>query len=235
MIGSIFIFFNFRNTNGVILKSLAFASGVMICICITDLIPSSFNGFNSIYNIFVSCLSISIFIIIGIIIAGGINKYLPDNSLNTKNKNLYRVGFISMIAIILHNIPEGIATFMLSSHDLKLGISMAIAIALHNIPEGISISIPIFYSTGSKTKSLLFTFISGISELVGAVISYFFLSKYINELFMNILLSIIAGIMLYIPIYELLPESLSYNNRKSSVLFFLIGVLFMIISHFLFK
>ena len=86
-----------------------------------------------------------------------------------------------MIAIILHNVPEGIATFISSSKDISLGISLAIAITLHNIPEGISISIPIYYSTKSKFKALLYTFISGVSEPIGALIAYLFLSKYIND------------------------------------------------------
>ena len=60
---------------------------------------------------------------------------------------LYKIGIISMIIIILHNIPEGIITFITSSSNINLGLKLSIAIALHNIPEGISISIPIYYST----------------------------------------------------------------------------------------
>ena len=65
-----------------------------------------------------------------------------------------------MLAIILHNIPEGIATFITTTNNVKLGVALTIAIALHNIPEGISISIPIYYSTNSKLKSFIYTFIS---------------------------------------------------------------------------
>ncbi len=57
-----------------------------------------------------------------------------------------------MLAIIIHNIPEGIATFMAGCSDSKLGITLTLAIALHNIPEGISISVPIYYATKSKKK-----------------------------------------------------------------------------------
>ena len=75
-----------------------------------------------------------------------IDYYLPDKPSISSDKKLYKVGFISMIAIILHNIPEGIATFVATNSDITLGISLAIAIAMHNIPEGISISVPIYYS-----------------------------------------------------------------------------------------
>ena len=235
LFGSALIFFNLKNTYKVILRSLSFASGVMLCICIIDLIPSSFKGFNALYKVFPSLLFVLIFIVIGIIISSFIDILLPDDNYNISNKHLYRAGFISMIAIVFHNIPEGILTFMLSTHDLKLGISMAFAIALHNIPEGISISVPIYYSTNSKSKAFIYTFISGISELFGAVLTYLFLSAYINDFLMSSLLAGIAGLMIYIPIYELMPISLSYNRRKESIVFLILGVLFMFINHFVFN
>lgn len=137
-----------------------------------------------------------------------------------------------MLAIILHNIPEGMATFMASNKDKSLGIALTIAIALHNIPEGISISIPIFYATGSKLKAFSYTFISGLSELFGAFITYLFLQPYINDRVMGILFAIIAGIMMHISIYELLPTSLKYHKKKITLVFFIIGILFILINHF---
>ena len=205
----------------------------MITVSLTDLIPESYNLLKNIYPIFPRIMYILIFIVTGIILSMMIDKYLPENN-NTNNKGLYRVGIISMLAIILHNIPEGIATFMAANTNVKLGISLAIAIALHNIPEGISISIPIYYSTKSRGKALLYTFISGISEVFGALLTYLFLSNFINDRIMGFLFSIIAGIMIHISIYELIPTSLSYKNNKLTYLFILIGSLFMIINHFIF-
>ena len=66
------------------------------------------------------------------------------------NSKLYKLGIITMLVIMMHNIPEGIATYITTTQNINLGITLTIAIALHNIPEGISISIPIYYSTGSK-------------------------------------------------------------------------------------
>ena len=108
-----------------------------------------------------------------------VDKYLPETKENTK---LYRVGIISMLAIILHNIPEGIATFMASSMDKTLGISLAIAIAMHNLPEGISIAVPIYYSTNKKSKAFIYTFISAISEPFGALIAFIFLKNFVNDI-----------------------------------------------------
>ena len=234
LIGIVLIFFKFSNKDKVVLSSLAFASGVMLTVSITDLVPSSIDGFLKEYYFIPSILLVIIFIVIGICFSILINKYIPDiGNIEENNKGLFRVGLISMVAIVFHNIPEGIATFMTSTQNIELGISLALAIALHNIPEGISISIPIYYSTKSKFKAFIYTFISGLSEPLGAVIAYLFLAPYMNNLIMSLILAIIAGIMTYISLYELIPASLKYNNVKSTIQYFLIGSIFMIICHFI--
>ena len=171
LIGFLFVYLK-NNSNKVLVSSLAFASGVMFLISILDLIPSSYSLISEVYYIIPTILMVGIFVVIGVIFSMLVDKYLPDN--NYHNSNLFRVGMISMLALIFHNIPEGIATFLTSSHDLKLGITLAIALALHNIPEGISVSIPIYYSTGSKIKAFLYTLISGMSEFLGAIVASIF-------------------------------------------------------------
>lgn len=230
LIGFLFVYCK-NNSNKVLVSSLAFASGVMFLISVSDLIPSSFDLINKTYYIIPSILICSLFVVIGIIISMTIDKYLPENTY--EDGKLYRVGMISMIAIILHNVPEGIATFLTSNHDLKLGITLAIALALHNIPEGISVAVPIYYSTGNKKKALLYTLISGMSEFVGAIIASIFLIGFSNDFFMGCLYSIIAGIMMHISIYELLPSSFKYNKPKQTIIYFLVGITFMFISSIL--
>ena len=222
MLGSIFIF-NKKNEN-IIIASLAFASGVMFTVSITDLIPESYNLLINIFPKFPAIIYMLIFVVSGILFSMFIDK---DNS-------LYRVGVFAMLAIIIHNIPEGIATFMATNTNIMLGISLTIAIALHNIPEGISISIPIYYATNSKFKAIFYTFISAISEPFGALLTYLFLSNYINDRIMGFLFGIIAGIMIHISMYELLPTSKSYNKLNITYLFFILGVILMLINHFVF-
>ncbi len=226
MLGSIFIFKK-KNEN-IIIASLAFASGVMFTVSITDLIPESYNLLINIFPKFPAIIYMLIFVVSGIIFSMFIDKYIPTDN------NLYRVGVFAMLAIIIHNIPEGIATFMATNTNIILGISLTIAIALHNIPEGISISIPIYYATNSKFKAIFYTFISAISEPFGALLTYLFLSNYINDRIMGFLFGIIAGIMIHISMYELLPTSKNYNKLKLTYLFFILGVLLMLINHFIF-
>jgi len=229
MIGVIPIFIKIKNKDKIIASSLSFASGVMLCVSIIDLIPESMEMLKNFYTGPMLILVIFICILLGIITSSLIDKYLPT----TNYESLYRVGIISMLAIILHNIPEGIATFISTTKDTSLGISLATSIALHNIPEGISIAIPIYYSTKSKTKALGYTFMSALSEPLGAILTYLFLLPFVNDILLGLLFSFIAGIMLQISLTELLPESLSYNYKNNTKIFFIIGILFMLLKIFI--
>ena len=236
LIGFIPVLLHLKNEKTIILTSLAFASGVMICVSLTDLIPESFQLLTSIFKGFPALLFLLIFICIGVIASMLIDKFLPKNDNKTiTNKKLYRLGLVSMLAIIMHNIPEGIATFLSSTTNSRLGFSLALAISFHNIPEGISIAIPIYFSTKSKRKAFFYTLLSGLSEPLGALIAYLFLANHINNFMMSIIFAIIAGIMMHISIYELLNESLQYKKKFLTFIFFIIGFLFMMASHFLFS
>ena len=222
VIGIIPIFFRFSDNNKIIAGSLSFASGVMIAVSIFDLIPESIKIMNEYCSELVLLLCI-LFVFLGIFFS----YFLNSKSISSEfNGSLYHVGVISMIAIIMHNIPEGIITFVTVKNDIRLGIGLVIAIAIHNIPEGISIGVPIYYSTGSKIRAFLYTFIAGISELFGAVIAYLFLLPIINMLVLSFLFSFIAGVMLHISFMVLLPTSYSYGYFKFGILLFLFGFIF---------
>ncbi len=234
MIGT-FLIFRKNQSNNILVSSLGFAAGVMITISITDLLPSSLEMLTNKYFLVPAVLISAILFSLGVLFSMLVDKYLPEGTSDTKNPKLYRVGLISCLAIILHNIPEGIITYITSSQDIKLGISLAIAIALHNIPEGISISVPIYYSTGSRAKALFYTFISGLSEPLGAIIAYFVLAPFVSDTMMGLLYAFIGGIMVHISFYELLPESLSYKNKSKTIISFILGSIFMLISHMFFS
>ncbi len=227
LIGTLFIFYK-GDIKKLTKYSLAFASGVMASISLIDLIPEAINLIiknNSKNNAFLLTL---IFIAIGLILSYIIDALIPENK-NVKNKKLYKLGIFSMLAIIMHNIPEGIATFLSSSSNLSLGISLAIGIPLHNIPGGISISVPVYSATGSKKRAFIYTLISALAEPLGGVIAYLFLAPIITDNIMGYTLAIIAGIMLHISLLKLLPAAIKYREKKKILAFFIIGILFMII------
>jgi ZIP family zinc transporter len=128
----------------------------------------------------------------------------PRGSL--KEQRLLRLGLMTALAIGIHNLPEGMATFVASMSDPARGVSVAIAIAIHNIPEGIAVAVPIYYATGSKRKALAHSFLSGSSEPVGAIVgyalAYFVLPEHAG----------VAGVMVFISLDQLIPNAHAYGK-----------------------
>ncbi len=231
LLGGIIIFLNIKENNisKFITFCLSFSIAIMIGISITDLIPSSL--FNILIN-YKFTIGIGIAIIsfsIGVLAVFLINKFLDKN-----DNSLYKLGILSMIALILHNFPEGIATFIGSVHDSSLGIKLTIAIMFHNIPEGISIAVPIYYATKSKKKALFNTFLSGIAEPLGALLAYFFLKNYVTPLLISIVLLFVAGIMITLAIEEMLPKAIKYQKNSYIYLGIIVGIILICLNHFLF-
>ena len=209
-----------NNLNKFITFCLAFSISIMICISIFDLIPESFFQIVCYYSISRAITFLVFSIILSIIILRILKLFL-----NKSKDNLYCLGILNMIVLMFHNLPEGIATFVSSYHDINLGLKLGLAIMLHNIPEGISIAIPIYYSTKSKIKAFRATLISGLSEPLGALLAFIFFKNYVNDLMISFILIIVAGIMITLSIQEMLPASLKYNENKYIYLGFFIGLL----------
>ena len=138
-----------------------------------------------------------------------------------------------MIAITLHNFPEGIATFISSYQDTTLGMTITLAIAMHNIPEGIAVSMPIYYSTHSRGKAFKYALISGLSEPAGAILAFLILKPFISEFLLGLIFAFVMGIMLYISFEELIPSSRQYGYTDISLLSIFLGICIMPFSHIL--
>ena len=158
----------------------------------------------------------------------------PEPSAGGKPPSLMRMGLFSALAIAIHNFPEGLATFMAALQDPSLGVSIAIAIAIHNIPEGIAVSVPIFFATGSKSRAFLYSLLSGLAEPLGALVGYFILRPFISDTLMGIVFAVVAGIMVYISIDELLPTAEKYGRHHVTIWGFVGGMAVMALSLILF-
>lgn len=231
LLGGLVVYLKFKDKNSFIAFALSFSLSVMISLSIFELLPDSFITLSSRFGLLVGIIFTTVMFLVGKFLVTKINKKL---ALLQNKDNLYRVGLLSMIALMLHNFPEGIATFMASYNDLSAGISLGIAIMLHNIPEGISISVPIYYATGSKKRGVIYSLISGLAEPLGAILAFIVLKNYINDITIALVLVIVAGIMITISINEMLPEVNSYNKKNISILGMIIGVILVIVNLLLF-
>ncbi|WP_283785040.1 zinc transporter ZupT [Campylobacter jejuni] len=158
-------------------------------------------------------------------------KFHPGEKLHQINtKALKRTGIFTALAIAIHNFPEGFATFISSLDNLTLGIAIAIAVAIHNIPEGLAVSLPIYHATGDKKKAFIYSALSGFAEPLGAFFGALILLPFIGDLTLAISFAIIAGIMIFISLDELLPAAKTYDKAHDSLYGVIAGMMIMALS-----
>lgn len=230
VIGSIFIFINIKkkNINKFITYCLSLSLIIMILISITELIPVSLKNIMIFYKFPLSLLLICVIPIIGY----SSIKFIDKISSNTNN--LYKLGIINMIVLILHNMPEGIITYLSSLEDTSLGIKLCIAIMLHNIPEGIAIAVPIYYGTRSKTKAVGMSLVSGLSEPLGAVLTHILFKNMITTKILSVILLFVGAIMITLSINKLFPEAEKLKEPKFIYIGILTGVILITLLEFVF-
>ena len=160
-----------------------------------------------------------------------------DSAARHGHGKLLRMGLFTALAIGIHNFPEGLATFLTALESPRLGVAIAIAIALHNIPEGISVSVPIYYATGSRIKAFVWSCLSGLAEPVGALVIWGVLAMVYRSavftpppLLLGIVSGAMAGVMVFISLDELLPTSRAYGKGHDSLYGLVAGMAVMALS-----
>lgn len=118
------------------------------------------------------------------------------------------------------------ATFLTTTQDVTLGLSVAFAIAIHNIPEGISVALPIYHVTGKKRYAMLYAALSGITEPIGALVGMFVFGLFVPHVLVGFLMAAVAGIMTYIAFDTLLPLAKEYGDWHLSIMGIISGILF---------
>ena len=98
--------------------------------------------------------------------------------------------------------------------------------------EGICIAVPIYYSTKSKKEAISKTFISGLAEPLGAILSFILFNNFITNELISIILLLVAGIMITISIEEIFPTTLKYKEKKFITIGLLLGIILIMINHF---
>jgi len=159
--------------------------------------------------------------------AHGVEELSSGRSRGVPAEKMHRSGMLFMLAIGVHNFPEGLATFAAGLSGLSIGIPIAIAVALHNIPEGITVSVPVFYATGSRKKAFWCSFLAGLAEPIGAAVGMLLLFPFLSTATLAVLFSAVAGIMVFISFDELLPMSERWGHHHLSIYGICAGMLLM--------
>lgn len=228
-IGSLMSFLAKEFNPKVLAGSLGFSAGVMIYVSFVEIFLKAREALSGFYGDKLGYIYTVIAFFSGVAVIALIDKLIPsyenpheishirEGEEKKSDSRLLRMGLFSALAIAIHNFPEGLATFMGALTDPALGVSIAFAIAIHNIPEGIAVSVPIFYATRSKRKAFWLSFLSGLSEPVGAVIGFFILRSIFNDVTFGVMFAAVAGIMVYISLDELLPTAEEYGEHHIAI------------------
>lgn len=248
-IGSLIAFFTTRTNKKFLSMALGFSAGVMIYVSLVEIFVKAKDALVNVHGDTKGYWLTLAGFFGGMLLIAVIDRFIPkgNNPHEVKSvedvqraqalgqdeieaERLMKMGLFTALAIAIHNFPEGIATFMSVIQDPNVGIAIAIAVAIHNIPEGIAVAIPIFYATGKRMKAFKWSFASGLSEPLGAIIAYFVLMQFMTDTMFGVIFAGVAGIMVFISIDELLPAAKKYDEAHSSIYGLVLGMAVMGVS-----
>ena len=252
-IGSALAFFAKKTNTKFLSVSLGFSAGVMIYVSFVEILQKSLAALTAedVYGVKLGTWVTVGSFFGGMLVIALIDKLVPSienphemhdaremtasaSRSEHKSKRLMRMGLMSALAIGIHNFPEGLATFAGALQDPAAGVAIAVAIAIHNIPEGIAVSVPIYYATGSKKKAFIYSFASGLSEPIGALLGYFVFLQFFSPVLFGVLFAGVAGIMVFISLDELLPTAEKYAEHHLCIYGLVGGMAVMALSLLLF-
>lgn len=246
-IGSAIAFMT-RKANATLLSiALGFSAGVMIYISFVEMIPESHSLLTHSFMPNTAWWITLVAFFGGVLLTAIIDMSIPSpenpHELHQNKKDLealkenrhnpaklLRVGIMTAAVLALHNLPEGMATMMSGLYNPTVALSIALAVAIHNIPEGIAVSVPIYYATGSRAKAFWYSFLSGVSEPVGALLGYLILRPFLSDTLFGVIFAGIAGIMVYISFDELLPAAKEYGKHHHAMIGLFSGMAMMAVS-----
>ncbi|MBN2300894.1 MAG: zinc transporter ZupT [Lentisphaerae bacterium] len=241
-IGSLLALVAKRTNKKFLSASLGFSAGVMIYVSFMEIMQKALNVLIESKGEIAGTWYMTIAFFGGIAVIALIDRLIPSAGNphephrieemhgEQSSSNLMRMGMFTALAIAIHNFPEGLATFSAALTNPTIGISIAIAIAIHNIPEGISVSVPIYAATGSRKRAFWLSFLSGVSEPVGALIGYTILRPFFSPTIFGILFASVAGIMVFVSLDELLPTARKYDTGHFSIYGVIVGMVVMALS-----
>ncbi len=204
---------------------LSFAGGAMVYISLVEIFVKSHNAFGVDHADKPAYILATIAFFCGVGLTVLLDRLLPNphegldkhEFTGDSHTHVARVGLMAAIAITAHNFPEGMATFFSTLDDPAIGFPLAAAIAIHNIPEGVSIAIPVYFATNSKAKAIGACALSAMAEPVGAALGYFALQPFLTQSVYGWIFGMIAGVMVFLALDELLPAAKKYAKGHETV------------------
>ena len=209
---------------------LSFAAGVMLSAAVLGLILPSLE-YGEKYGILITVAGI----FTGAVCLNVLDKLVPHlhklvgADIEEHNKTNLNKVLLFVMAIAIHNFPEGIAAGVgFGADNTSQALMIAGAIALQNIPEGMVIIAPMLSAGVSPKRTFVCAMLTGLVEVVGTLLGYFAVN--ISQLVLPFALAFAGGTMLYVISDEMIPETHAHGNQTGATYALLVGFCVMLIS-----
>ncbi|HWQ75166.1 MAG TPA: ZIP family metal transporter [Syntrophomonas sp.] len=190
---------------------LGLAAGVMTAVVVFDMMPSALiaGGKQGVAGVAVGLLLMFLAV------------RLQNDAINS-TQTLVSLGYMIMLGIALHDLPEGMAIAFGEEMKSRTGMVIALGIGIHNMPEGMAIAAPLLMSGMKKTKVLLQTTLLSLITPAGTILGRYLL--YLVPGLLPFMLGLASGVMLYLVVFQLWPQA-GYKNKTGRRRGFLLGML----------
>ncbi len=228
-IGALLIVFvkrprDMESSSAILDVGMGFSSGVMVVASFTSLLLPAIEV-GGVYRALLGFIS-------GALAVYGLNRVIPHEHFVKGYEGpvwglrKLRSAWLVALAILIHNLPEGLSIGASTVYDVREGVVMGVAIGLQDLPEGLAVSLPVAVVSGSKMLGFLVGVVSGLSEVVTAVLASILGAS--SAYLLPYILGFGAGAMMYVVSHEALPESHRTGHEGKATLGFFLGFLVMI-------
>ncbi|RLF19945.1 MAG: ZIP family metal transporter [Thermoprotei archaeon] len=203
---------------------MGFASGVMLVASFTSLLIPAIERSD--------VKTVIIGFIIGVVTIKALDVIIPhEHGSIASGEGGLAIGLrraqLMALAMIIHNIPEGMAVGATTIYSVADGLTIAFAIGLQDIPEGLAVAIPILMITGNIGTSFIMGALSGLAEALATMLPVLMVTY--AQMTLPFVLSLASGAMIYVVIHEIIPEIYGHEYDELITLGFFAGFLTMLV------
>jgi len=232
LLGASLVYFTKKENKNLVSIALGSSAGIMIAASFFSLLLPAMDLLSGLNRFYLLIIPLGFFC--GVIFLTLCDHFLPHEHMMSHEREGINAKLsqnqLLMLAMTLHNIPEGLAVgvaFASASHNIIPALILSIGIGIQNFPEGTAISLPMHQYGKSKFVSLMYGQFSGIVEIPAAIIGYIFASTINNIL--PFALSFAAGAMLFVCVEDMIPEASCRNHIDIGAISCMCGFLIMMI------
>lgn len=238
ILGGTLLGFYSKNNKTIVNLSIGIAFGVIVALMGMELIPEAYEKL----NVNASWRAIVILIttaLIGILVMNILDNFVPHHEHESHhdhkhkddtchNEHLSHIGILATIALVIHNIIEGMTLYVTAASSMSSGYLLCVGIGLHNIPLGLLIA----GTLRTKKQTVITSLFLSLSTFVGGIIIYF-ISSVITDFMVGMFIAVTLGMLIYIAFIELLGQIIHTENRKATISGILLGVGLFLVSFLL--